>query len=145
MAIETILVPTDGTPLAVEALRHALVEYPNAAITALHVIDFRASENYPGGWGEAPGTWEAWMEEARAAETTLFEQADEIAAEYDREIEHDSVVGPTSRTILDYLDTHGFDLVVMGSHGREGVSRILLGSVAESVTRRSPTPVVVVR
>lgn len=145
MGINSILVPTDGSPMAERALRHALEEYPDAAITMFHVLDFRGSDSYPGGWGEAPGTWEEWLEHAREEETALFERVESVAAEYDHDIETDSKVGQTTRMILDYVETHDFDLVVMGSHGRTGVSRILIGSVAETVTRRSPTPVVVVR
>ena len=40
---------------------------------------------------------------------------------------------------------HAFDLIVIGTHGRTGVKRILLGSVAEEVTRHAPCPVLVVR
>ncbi|MFW6265865.1 MAG: universal stress protein, partial [Halanaeroarchaeum sp.] len=44
-----------------------------------------------------------------------------------------------------YVEETDVDHVVIGSHGRSGVGRILLGSVAERVVRRSPTPVTVVR
>ena len=47
--------------------------------------------------------------------------------------------------ILSYVEGEGMDVVVMGTHGRSGVSRFLLGSVAERVIRRSPVPVHVVR
>lgn len=47
--------------------------------------------------------------------------------------------------ILDAARAAGADLIVMGSHGRTGVSRLLLGSVAEHVLRHAPCPVVVVR
>jgi len=55
------------------------------------------------------------------------------------------VVGRPAREITDELESGEYDHVVMGSHGRSGVSRILLGSVAETVLRRSPVPVTVVR
>lgn len=145
MAIKTILVPTDGSPLAERALRHAVEEYAEADITVFHAIDFRSSESYPGGWGEAAGTWEEWLGKARTETETLFERTRAVAMEFDHPVETASTVGPAARSILDYLESHNFDLVVMGSHGRPLVSRILLGSVAETVTRRSPCPVVVVR
>ena len=50
-----------------------------------------------------------------------------------------------SANIVEYVETHDVDHVVIGSHGRKGLSRVLLGSVAELVVRRSPVPVTVVR
>ena len=47
--------------------------------------------------------------------------------------------------ILDYADEHDIDLIVMGTHGRRGVRRLLMGSVAEEVVRLSPCPVLTVR
>lgn len=47
--------------------------------------------------------------------------------------------------ILEYADVHGIDLIVLGTHGRSGLDRILLGSVAEEVARRSPRPVLTIR
>jgi nucleotide-binding universal stress UspA family protein len=55
------------------------------------------------------------------------------------------VVGRPAREIVDYADENDIDHVVMGSHGRSGVSRIVLGSVAENVVRKSSVPVTVAR
>ena len=52
--------------------------------------------------------------------------------------------GPAVETILDYVDKHGVDIVILSSHGRSGVSRWLLGSTADKVLRRSPVPVFLV-
>jgi nucleotide-binding universal stress UspA family protein len=49
------------------------------------------------------------------------------------------------RVVLTAVEKHGIDHVVMGSRGRKGVSRILLGSVAETVVQRSDVPVAVTR
>jgi nucleotide-binding universal stress UspA family protein len=49
--------------------------------------------------------------------------------------------GVASQAILEQIDEHKFDLVVIGTHGRHGVKRLLLGSVAEKVVRTSPVPV----
>lgn len=53
--------------------------------------------------------------------------------------------GPPAPTIADFVEEHEVGMVVMGSHGRTGVERVLLGSVAEGVVRRSHAPVLVVR
>ena len=52
--------------------------------------------------------------------------------------------GLAADTILDYMEKNGVDLVVMSSHGRSGVSRWYMGSVAEKVVRSSPVPVFLV-
>ncbi len=51
---------------------------------------------------------------------------------------------PTAERIVQYADRHGVDLIVMGTHGRTGVSRVLLGSVAERVVRTASCPVLTV-
>ncbi len=54
-------------------------------------------------------------------------------------------VGRPTKVIVEYADEHDINQIVMGSHGRSGMSRILLGSVAEIVVRRASVPVTVVR
>jgi nucleotide-binding universal stress UspA family protein len=53
--------------------------------------------------------------------------------------------GPAASEILDAAERLKVDLIVMGTHGRRGVSRVLLGSVAEKIVRSSPVPVLTVR
>jgi nucleotide-binding universal stress UspA family protein len=53
--------------------------------------------------------------------------------------------GPPHRAILDYADENAIDLIVMGTHGRTGIERYLLGSVAEKVVRTSDVPVLTAR
>ena len=54
------------------------------------------------------------------------------------------VLGEPSETILAYIDDHQIDMVVMGTHGRKGIDRVIFGSVAERVIKTSPVPVLVV-
>ncbi len=54
------------------------------------------------------------------------------------------VFGRPAREIVSYASRHGIDMIVMGTHGRTGVSRALLGSVAEAVVRRASCPVLTV-
>lgn len=75
----------------------------------------------------------------------VVERARQTAAERGSNIETKLETGPPSQTINEYAEDHDIDHIVMGSHGRSGVSRILLGSVAESVVRRSPVPVTIIR
>jgi len=60
-------------------------------------------------------------------------------------LETTTVEGSPAREIVDHAASIGADLVVMGTHGRSGVDRLLLGSVAERVVRSSPVPVLTVR
>jgi nucleotide-binding universal stress UspA family protein len=55
------------------------------------------------------------------------------------------VHGTPHTAILDYAEEHGVDLVVMGTHGRRGFDRFLLGSVTEKVVRTASVPVMTVR
>jgi nucleotide-binding universal stress UspA family protein len=77
----------------------------------------------------------------------LLAEAVAFATELDpaREVETAVGFGSPARTILDYVDEHGVDHVVMGSHGRSSVPRLVFESVAERVIRQSPIPVTVVR
>ena len=144
---ENVLVPTDGSPLSDRALRHALEKFRDAEIIVLHVIDVFEPSN--GGGFESlyepmigSDEWEA-ME--REATTELLAEAEETAAEYDREIATDSEIGDPQRIIPDYAEEESIDHVVMGVHGRDDPGRALVGRVAETVVSRSPASVTVIR
>ena len=89
-----------------------------------------------------PGYWADWYGEAEESAETMLE---EVTDAYDATFATETVVGRPARTIVDYAEQEDVDAVVVGSNGREGISRILLGSVAETVVRRSPVLVTVVR
>lgn len=141
-----LLIPLDGSPRAEEALPYAkaLAERFGSHITLLHVV--------------GPITWEAEMRaELPDAETQLQQREAESAAAYLRQQEaelagqgftvnaltlsHASVPA----AILATVAGEGADAIVMCTHGLTGLRRLLLGSVAEQVVRRSPVPVVLVR
>lgn len=61
------------------------------------------------------------------------------------ECEHHLLFGTPADTLIDFCKTHDIDLVVMGTHGRTGVARLVMGSVAEAVVRRSECPVLTVK
>ena len=142
-----VLVAYDGTPQAEEALGFAIDEWSDAEITLLYVIN-PVEAGYSAGVG-IPSGGEEWFEQAKADAQELFEEA---GTEYDTEFRTEVAVGRPPQTIVDVaggesddVDAPAYDHVVIGSHGRSGVSRILLGSVAEKVVRESPIPVTVVR
>jgi len=140
---QQILVPVDGSDRSKEGLEYALTHFPDGEITALHV---RSTEEMGdlglfSGLGGGPKESEDLVELSEE----ILEEATAIAEEHGTDIETDSVRGRPDRAIVQYADNNGSDLVVIGSHGREGARRVLLGSVAEKVVRRSPVPVLVVR
>lgn len=138
-----VLVPIDGSEQSRQALDYALEQFKEADITAINVIDpIEAGYTTQ---ATVPGYSEEWFEQARTAADELFEEAQETADEYDHSLDTVTEVGRPSRAIVDYAEEHDVDHIVIGSHGRSGVTRILLGSVAESVVRRSPVPVTIVR
>lgn len=134
-----VLVPFDGTPQSKAALSFAVEEWPDAAVTLLYVIDPISA-----GFTQRalPGSSETWYENARETARNHFDDARELVG---RPVETRIEVGSPSRTIVEVASEDPFDHVVLGSHGREGVSRVLLGSVAEDVARRSPVPVTIAR
>lgn len=137
---DRILVAYDGSAPADDAIEYAFETFPDASVTALYVVP-----EYEGYWSTfAEGTHRD-IERARERGAEILEAATQLAAQYDRELETDVDVGKPHRTIVDRATEGGYETIVVGSHGREGVSRVLLGSVAEIVVRRSPIPVVVVR
>lgn len=140
-----ILVPYDDSPLSEHALEHALSEHGDAAITLLHVLDFVDAGYSAPLETSLPGYWEEWYEDAQEDAEELFETAQRTADEYGVTLETDVVVGQPGRSIVEYIEDHPIDHVVMGSHGRKGISRLLVGSVAETVVRRAPCPVTIVR
>jgi nucleotide-binding universal stress UspA family protein len=141
--VSHILVPIDGSPQSEDALAFAFEEHPDADVTVLNVID-PIDGSYSVRRG-LPISSEEWYEDAKAEAEELFETARETAAAHDADLSTAVEVGRPARVIVEYADEGDVDHVVMGSHGRSGVSRVLLGSVAETVARRSTVPVTVVR
>ncbi|WP_158055381.1 universal stress protein [Halorussus halophilus] len=145
---ERILVPTDGSETAERAVEEALgvAEKFDADVQTLYVVDTDAVEVSLGAeqvdriragrFGEMDDL------EARAHEAT------EYVAEQGRErgidVEEHFRGGQPHRVIANFADDHDVDLVVMGSHGRSGVKRMLLGSVTERVLRSTHRSVLVV-
>jgi nucleotide-binding universal stress UspA family protein len=139
--VERLLVAFDGTPLAGQALQHALESYPDAEITVLHVIDY-VEDSY--GARALIGS-DALRERAHERSAELLADAESMAGESDRKVSTATRVGRPAREIVAYADANDIDTIVIGSHGRSLVARVLLGSVAETVVRRAPIPVLVVR
>ncbi|MDY6779570.1 MAG: universal stress protein [Halobacteria archaeon] len=129
-----ILIPTDGSEGSEEAARHGfdIASKYDADVHALYVIDKAdLPENMVGGIKRSGGK----------TVDKVVESAEERGINVRGEVRS----GNPHEKILDYIEENKIDLVVMGTHGRTGVKRVLMGSVAEKVVRTSPVPVLTVR
>lgn len=145
---ERILVPTDGSDVAQAAVDQAidLAEKYGAEIHALFVVDTDAISITLG-----PEQVDRLSQGQFGQMTELREQAEEAtgyvkerADEYGIPVVEHHAGGTPHEMIADYARDHDVDLIVMGSHGRAGVRRALLGSVTERTLRSTHVPVLVV-
>ncbi len=139
---DSILVPTDGSDAAEVAARHAMILAAqfDATVHALYVVDDRYK------WMDA-GTLPAVLDTMEETGTAATRQVATISDDMDADIDVITAVehGTPSQKIRDYADDQDIDVIVMGSHGRTGVERALLGSVTENTIRIVDTPVLVVK
>ncbi|WP_331236543.1 universal stress protein [Natronorarus salvus] len=137
-----VLVPVDGSPASRRAAEYAYEQFPDATVRLLYVldpmVDYSRRLAFPGYTDEDEYTTE--REEADAILDSLVRDAPEEIA-----VETELAAGAPAGAIVEFCDENDVDQIVIGSHGREGVARFLLGSVAETVVRRSVVPVTVVR
>lgn len=75
---------------------------------------------------------------------SVLSEAETLAEEYDTDIETETVFGLPRDAIIDYAEDNPIDQIIMGSHGRSGLKRVVIGSVAEKVTRHASVPVTIV-
>lgn len=139
---ERILVPTDGSDHAIRAAEHALW-LSRAFDATLHVINAVDVVRAAGPF-DAGGLDEEFLDrlEGEGRETV---ESTVSAIDAVNEVRTDVVRGRPSEAICEYVEGHAIDLVAMGTHGRSGLRRYVVGSVAERVVRRSDVPVYTVR
>lgn len=139
MAIyDNILVPTDGSEGAEVALDHAveIAENFGATVHVLYVIDVRARTTGDM-WANMLGEFKQIGEQATESITDELNEQDLTSVKQVTE-------GVPHKEINEYIDRNDVDLVVMGTHGRTGIDRVLVGSTTEKVVRTSETPVMTV-
>jgi len=140
LQIENILFPTDFTPRAEDAFSHAahLASRHDARIHVFNVVTpDEADQTNPMDY--LP------LEESEGALVLAAEDVDlpgPPQSEMSVEIIYRKMEGVSpAKEIVDYVNEHDIDLVVMGTHGRQGIDRLLSGSVSEEVVRQAPCPV----
>ena len=140
MSFTNILVPTDGSEYTKAAVKKAmeLAKLSGGKVTALYVLDQTILTNMP-------------MDTAVMNVYNTLEKEGKEAVDYVRDLGTEEGVevaisvkeGSPVKVILD--ESANYDIIVMGTLGRTGMSKLLMGSVAERVVRASQCPVLVVR
>ena len=140
---EHVLVAMDGSTLSRDSLVYARDVFPDARVTAVHVanpeldmLPADATDVFEAGLDSLDGVGD---ETAQA----VFETMRDVAG--DESIDVTYLVGPVEDRLIEYIEDGEFDHVVMGTHGRDGLSRLLIGSVAEAVVRRTDVPTILVK
>ncbi|MFP3976180.1 MAG: universal stress protein [Chloroflexota bacterium] len=142
MMYQKILAPLDGSEIAECTLRH--LKTIGTGCNVPEIVLLMVVEPVR----QAYGIGEHMVRDARqkaedAAKDYLSRMAKDLEEDGAR-IETVVVSGQPEEAILDYVEKNQVDLVIMSTHGRSGVSRWLLGSVAQRVANHSPVPVLMV-
>lgn len=148
IAIKTILLPTDGSECSQKAMAYALA-FANqfrARVVGLYVIDQRWEDQTRQNFGEVQQAIlqkaiERSENEARGIVEAVADAGTKVGVAVDPRI----VTGTPVEQIVRLAKELSVDLIIMGTHGRTGISHVFLGSVAEKVVRRAPCPVLTVR
>jgi nucleotide-binding universal stress UspA family protein len=124
--VRKVLYPTDFSPYSNRAYFYAvgLAETYRATLAVVHVV--------PPGAGQTPDYWRAQLREVRPGNPAI-------------PVEHVLLEGDPAAEIARYAAASGVDVIVIGTHGRTGVDRLMMGSVAERVMREAPCSVLVVK
>ncbi len=133
--VQKILYPTDFSNYSNQAYFHAiaLAESHGASLTVMYVFTpgFGTPE-VPGDGGGDRNYWREQLEQIRPVDARI-------------PVHHVFVEGDPATEIVRHATEAGMDLIVMGTHGRTGLERLLMGSVAEKVMREAPCSVLVVK
>jgi nucleotide-binding universal stress UspA family protein len=139
MKLGTILVPLDGSSLAEAALPKAL---GLAEVAGARLLLLRAAQA-----PTLPGAdfMEAQVRVVSEAESYLAQVQERLTCETGVTVETSVWYGPAADAIVEAARIRKVDQIVMTTHGRSGLGRLLLGSVAESVLRGTTTPILILR
>jgi len=141
-----ILVPTDFGAHSAAAIDYArgVARRFGASFHLLHVVEDQLVTGPFGAELHVPttaGTLASLLQEATVNLEASLTEEDRMRLRATGE----AIVGTAARTIVDYAGDNGYDLIVMGTHGRTGITHMVMGSVAEHVVRSAPCPVLTVR
>src|SRR6266478_5723918 len=141
LKIRLILCPIDFSEFSVSAYRHALsvAEHYEAKLVAQHIVELWRHPSFD--FAASAGLYEESLQ-------ALRESGKEQLQEFVKKHTHDEIqpelvvqVGVAADSILSFAQSQETDVIVMGTHGRRGFDRLMLGSVTDRVMRRAPCPV----
>lgn len=140
-----ILVPFDGSLTATQGLRAALslAGQSGGRLKLIYVID-----DFVGDSAMSATMYYNWIDQLRDDAQSVLDAGAALASSAGVAVETEVVetLGPrTAAVIVEHARSWSADLIAMGTHGRRGLRRVLLGSDAEAVMRTAPVPVLVVR
>lgn len=144
-----ILLPTDGSPPSMRAVR-AGIDFAKAnggRVTIYHAIDSVPLHSWSSGGALAPDLVRSFGEHAQQAAQRVVDEAASVARQAGVPCEVDVDRRPQSADlgINEAAARHGCNLIFIGSHGRSGISGLLLGSVTRKVLAHATIPVTVYR
>lgn len=142
-----IILATDGSPASEHAagLAVGLARTHGAKLTALYVVD---PYPYVGVGDVNPMGFQAYMSAAMQHAAEAHAHVAELCEAGGTKVNLATRVAEdvtATQGIVETAKTEGADLIVMGSHGRTGVARLMMGSVASKVSAESPVPVLIAR
>jgi nucleotide-binding universal stress UspA family protein len=139
-----LLIPVDGSKSSIKAARFGLrlAGHENCEVIAVHVID---EENAADLALYSDRPVEEILERMRRSGESYIEEIQEIARRHRVRFASEVLVGIPHRALLALTAEREADLIVMGTVGRKGPRRVLIGSVTERLIEQSPVPVLVVK
>jgi nucleotide-binding universal stress UspA family protein len=142
MLYEKILIPTDSSEVSIEASKHALeiAKAMGSKVYAIYVIDIVPFIGLP-----TEGLWESMKDILEEEGKDALKKIEENAKKMGVEIKSEILEGNPVKEILDYAERKNVDLIVLGTTGKSGLDKLLLGSVAEKVSKGSHCPVLLVK
>ena len=146
MLYKKILVPVDGGETSLRGLQHAilLANDLGASLRLIYVVhDYLVADGRHG-----LAKWSGLLNELRDQGRSILDEAAGIARGQGIEAVTECVetpMGSVGAAITQYAADWPADLIVLGTHGRRGIRRLVLGSDAEYVVRTAPVPVLLVR
>ena len=146
MSYQNILVPIDGSEISLSAAKRAaeIAKALGSQLTAISIVSedpFSAADFY-----YTPDMLKGYIIEAHKSAEEELEKVKNIASEVGVSIHTQVINGPVfAETISETAEKLGTDLIIIGSHGRKGFKKFLLGSFAQDVLSNTHLPVLVIK
>ncbi|MFP4218585.1 MAG: universal stress protein [Salinarchaeum sp.] len=143
---DRILIPTDGSEPAEHAIPTGidLAAAHDATVYAIYVVEPVPLGGYAAGMSAASSEHSAYTEQQEEEAEAALDIVSNAGREADVDVVETIKYGEPDEAIVTYAETNDIDLIVMGTHGRSGADRLVIGSVAEKVVRGSSVPVLTV-